>query len=60
MKNHKDMDKYPTDLELVVRYLWDDENKDYYACDKPEGHIFMSLKRLNKQYKLGLEEEVME
>jgi hypothetical protein len=48
------------DIANVVSYLWKDENKDYYASDKPPGHIFESLMRLNEQFELHYEVEVYE
>jgi hypothetical protein len=34
-------------LERVIAYLWDDERKDYLG-DKRGGHIYLSLRRVNK------------
>lgn len=34
-------------IDAIVGYLWDDEEADYEVEDKPEGHVFEHLKRVN-------------
>lgn len=35
------------DIEQVVKYLWEDERKNWEEADMPENHIFHSINRLN-------------
>jgi hypothetical protein len=36
------------DIEAVVNYLWENEERHYYESDCPENHIFLILKKLKK------------
>ena len=46
------------EIEAVLGYLWADEQKDFCSCKHPkEGHIFLSLLRLNDGLKLGFTAE---
>ena len=43
------------DLKVVVRHLYDDEEKHYQSCDpqQREGHIFSSVHRLAERLRDG-------
>jgi len=43
------------DEQKLVRYCWIDEKEHYCDSEHPKGHIFATLKRLNKKYKVGME-----
>jgi hypothetical protein len=35
------------ELEKLIEYCWEDEEEDWEACDRPENHIFVTIKKLN-------------
>ena len=37
-------------IRNVLEYLYKDERKHYYECDKPKDHIFNSIVELKKWY----------
>ncbi len=35
------------DLEDLIQYVWEDEEKNWEEAGRPEKHIFITIKRLN-------------
>ena len=35
------------ELEKLIEYCWEDEEADWEACERPDNHIFVTLKKLN-------------
>jgi len=43
------------EVKKVLDYLWKDEERHYQECDECDGHIFLSLKKLDEHIR-ALEE----
>lgn len=34
-------------LEDLIQYVWEDEEKDWEESERPDNHIFVKIKKLN-------------
>ena len=46
------------DVQKLVDYLWEDEERNYEESEKPEGHIFEVLQKLQKAISNQVAKEV--
>lgn len=44
LRKEKTMKEFLEACQAIVDYMWDDEEKNWEACGKPDSHIFVSLK----------------